>query len=290
MSVFPKPTNLTTHKLTLMEVTDFKAAFDAGLAQSEIRTGHGGTPFVVTPDGSAIRDLESLLPNPKRKRGTVTLHEVESFVSYVNRHKTVDSTMLYGTVPNITKTVITAVFNDHGDQPADAGWRDHRAMFTPKLTTEAARWNDNNKKQMSQADFAAFLEENLPNIIAPDGAQVLEVARRLEATTTVQFASATRLDNGNTALKYEEATEARVGEKGELLVPTQFKIGIVLFEGGPGYELAARLKYRLNGKTLVLWYELVNPHLVIKDAVGEILKAIRSETSLNILVGDPDGR
>jgi uncharacterized protein YfdQ (DUF2303 family) len=219
-----------------MSETNFAAAFNAGRIAGDAHAVEN-TPYVVVPDDAKIESLEKLLRNPTRKRGKPQFQELESWVHYVNKHKD-EHTMLF---VDTRLLAFLAVVDHHGKDLA--GWSEHVALFTPLKTVEWARWEANNKKKFSQKEFAEFLEENLEQIIKPVGAEVLEVARRLEAQTSVDFTSAVRLDNGNQEFRYEEKTEAKAGEKGAVQVPSVFKLGLALFEGGVAYELTARLRY-----------------------------------------------
>jgi uncharacterized protein YfdQ (DUF2303 family) len=261
-------------------MNNYIAAYQAGLVAGEHHTVEK-SPYVVVPECSKIESLEKLLDNPTRKRGKLQFHELESWVHYVNTHKD-GQTMLF---VDARTMIFQAVLDHHS--PETPGWSEHVATFMPLKTVEWARWEAANKKKFSQTEFAEFLEENLEQIIKPVGAEVLEVARRLEAQTSVEFTSATRLDNGNQEFRYEEKTEAKAGEKGTVQVPSVFKIGLVLFEGGVAYELSARLRYRIVDRALVLWFELLNPHLVVQDAVVMMIETIQSETAIKPLMGKP---
>lgn len=265
--------------------TDFDAAFQAGLNQSSIQNSLE-IPFMLTPCGTTVHSLEKMMANPVRKRGSLKFADAGSFTAYTNKHKADDITQLFATVRE-DGAVFTVIFDHHGQKPEYAGWGEHRAYFSTQPTVEWKRWTASNRKPMGQKEFSEFLEENLENIVAPAGAVVLEVARRLEAKTSVNFVSGVRLNNGDSQLVYEETTDAKAGEKGELKVPEVFKIGLRLFEGSAAYEVTARLRYRIEAQKLKLWYELVNPHLVVKDAVNELIATVRTETGLNALMGDP---
>lgn len=259
---------------------EIKEILDAGAAIAEV-TDVNGVPYLVVPGNYTLHDLEKTLENPTRKRGCLQFDDAESFVLYVNDHKGREG------VTRIFQRdgSFTCVFDHHGED--FAGWGGHKATYAPVKTEEWKRWVGKNKLKMSQSDFAEFLEENQQQIVTPAGAEVLEVATRLEAVKSVNFLSGVRLDNGNQAFRYEETTEARAGTKGELQVPSQFQIGLALFEGGDGYRVTARLRYRIEEKQLKLWYELVNPHLIVKDAILAIGLAIESATKIKPLNGQP---
>lgn len=121
----------------------------------------------------------------------------------------------------------------------------------------------------------------------PTAAEFLELAQNFQATKAVNFASGTRLGNGQNQLVYEETIQARAGERGQLEIPETFTLGIPVFEGDAAYSLIARLRYRIQDGKLVLWYDLDRPHKIIDDAVKQLRVAIEAETGLVGFNGTP---
>lgn len=253
----------------------------AGLEVSQAETH--AAPFVVVPSGYRIENLEQHLQRPIRKRGIVAVRDAASFIELVKMHAN-DSTVLYRTTE---PPKFVAVFNDHqpGDS-GDAGWGDHQASYHCPLSPEWVAWQAANKRQMSQADFAQFIEDNLPDIVEPSGADMLEVSRTLQAKKKVNFASGIRLDNGQTQFTYEEQIDGKAGGRGHLKVPEVFKIGVPVFEGGPRYAVNARLRYRISDAgALTLWFDLERPHTIVQHAVDEIDATVREATGFVTING-----
>jgi uncharacterized protein YfdQ (DUF2303 family) len=260
------------------EINTTQSALNAGMHLADVRS-IAGKPFVVLPDEASVRDMEEFLPAPIRKRGTVKLRDTDSFVAYVNAEKT-EATRIYG---NLINPHFVAVFNDHGATPA---WKDYRASYACPLSVEWQTWKGQSDKQMSQEQFAQFIEDNLPDIAQPPAADMLEISRTLEAKKKVNFASGVRLSNGQTELTYEEQISGTAA-KGKLVVPEEFVIGIPVLEGGPRYAVTARLRYRIgDGGRMAMWFELVRPHKILEDAVKDVCKAITEKTSIAILNGE----
>ncbi len=263
----------------------------AGLAGVQIldlaKATPGNLPFVVLPEGYRTESLESILASPLRKKGNTTLNDAVSFIAVVNDQKG-DTTRLYST---INPPTFTAVFNDHASVAGGgwrAGWRDHRAVYNAPLSPEWKTWVGASGRHQTQADFAQFIETNLPDIAEPVGAVVLEVARTLEAKKKVNFASSVRLSDGSTQFTYEEDVQGSA-QKGQLQVPEVFVLAIPVFENGELWKLEAQLRYRIaDGGKLTIWYELLRPHKVIEAAVDDLRTTIAEKTELPILVGSPN--
>jgi uncharacterized protein YfdQ (DUF2303 family) len=141
-----------------------------------------------------------------------------------------------------------------------------------------------NKKQLTQVDFARFLEDNLPDIVEPEGATLLEVALTFEAKKDVEFASGVRLQNGQIQFQYNEVIRG-AAQKGTLEVPEQFVLGIPIHVGGPAYRIPVRFRWRLHEGKAVFWYEIVRPHRYVEDALREIRERIGQETGIDVLAG-----
>lgn len=256
---------------------DVQAALDAGMVLADIRQ-HGPAVFVTLPAGAQVHSLEHMLNNPFRPRGTVALRDQRSFVSYIRKR---GIARLYGV--QSPKPGFTAVFNDH--EAFVSGWRDDRATFDCPLSREWQTWTAASGKQMTQEDFARFIEDNLPDVADPPAADMLEISRSLEAKKKVNFASGLRLSNGQHQITYEETVEGTAA-KGRLMVPETFDLGISVFENGDRYRVEARLRYRIadSGK-MTMWYDLLRPHKVLEDALQTVWKSIEKELGCEILNG-----
>lgn len=261
---------------------EVKPILDAGLRLAEIRKDHGGIPFVVIPEGTNVHELEELLPSPQTTKIDVAVDDVESFTRYFNEHKSDDSRIFARLQETGAQFIGIIDFFGKGK----TSWRKHRVTYNCPPTPEWLTWTKNNKLAMNQKAFAEFLEDNLDEIINPVGAEVLEIAKTLTAKTTVNFKSGIRLDNGNQCLTYEEMSETKAGEKGDLQIPTEITLGIAPFKSIQPYKLMARLKYRLQEGRVTFTYELVKPHKVIEDACKGIIGVISDKTSIQPFAGN----
>lgn len=257
-----------------------EALIDVGSALSEVRTA-GDMPFVIVPHEYSVRSLEDLLPIPTRCRGTVKLRDAKSFIATVKRFSG-DECQIYG---DLRVGSFVAVFNDH--TPADPGWRDHRATFCCEQSVEWKRWTEADGKKMTQPVFAEFIEDNLPDIVDPVAATMLEISRTFEAKKKVAFQSSIRLSNGQHEFTYEESVSGTAA-KGKLQIPESITLGLPVFDGGQPYAVEARLRYRIgDGGQLMLWFDLLRPHRIIEDAIKAVVSEIETATGLVILNGTP---
>lgn len=271
----------------------------AGAATGEPRTPgaliydlDNGTPYVVVPYGYAIKDLEDLLPNPVRKRAAVTLLDADSFIAYAKKHGSLDTCVLYADVDyEHSKCGILAVIDDHGSDTDHARWREHTAYFAPKLSLEWRRWteNDGKSRAKTQAEFAAFIEDNLGDIATmdgmPTGTEMLTMALGFEANSDKRFKRKIDLQSGGVHLEFVDQADEATSEKMRLF--ERFTIGIPVFQGASeAYPVEARLKFRQNADKLTFWYELIRPDRVFKQAVTDTIGKIGNDTGLQLLYGN----
>lgn len=244
----------------------------------------GDVTFALVPMNYKREDLtdaiEKAQPAPNRKKGTVALTSIDSFLQYIADQNQSTTAYIYA---NPEAQTLTAVFNDNKENAI--GWRDHRATFKAELSRDFGKWLSNNRNQMTQEDFAIFLEDNIADISEPSGEALLGVALSLQAKTEANFSSAKRLDNGQVQFMYTENIDARAGN-GTLEIPREFKIGVRIFKNGAGYAIKARLKYRLHGGNVKFWYELDRPENAIEHAFSESIE--KAQTSgYTVLFGSP---
>jgi uncharacterized protein YfdQ (DUF2303 family) len=281
-----------------IEQSGIRTIFNAGAALGGARfAAEESNPFVVIPDGFGLKDIEFTLPAPLRKTANVILADSSSFIHYTKKHGSLDECVIYAKIKHeLNEFVLTAVINDHGsDKPQ---WRDHRCILIPELSVEWKRWTGKNKSVMTQNEFAAFLEDNLPDIATienmPSGSDILKMALEFEANNDKKFRSKTNLQSGGYSIEFvdEENHDTRATMK----VFERFTIGIPVFDGSKNaYPVEARLKYRENeGKLscekegkLSFWYEIIRQDRIFKAAIADELLAIKNETGFPILYGIP---
>lgn len=268
------------------------------IASTEIRQANGGHEFVTLPPGYSAQSIEHMRAFPSRAKGTTRVNDASSFITVVN-DQTTARLRIYGQLYDQNGKAdpkFTAVLNDHLStsltEPlpawAHAGWQDHRVSYACPLSTEWKTWTGMHKRSMKQADFAQFIEDNLPDIVTPAAAEMLEIARTLEARKGVNFKSGIRLQNGDQQFTFEETTEAKAGEKGHLSVPERFEIAIPVFEGAKTRNLiVARLRYRIDNGKLDMWYDLERHHKDLEAAMKDLWQEIATGCGTTVINGAP---
>jgi uncharacterized protein YfdQ (DUF2303 family) len=259
------------------------AAVCANLAKPVI-IDSGTAPFVMVPKGYCLLGVTNFRDKPRVIEADPSFVDAGSFSDYVNRFKT-PNTQLFATV-SVEGLEVQAIFDYHAPNhtPERCSFR---AKFLAKYTPEWNTWTIKDRSGFSQLEFATWLEENAKLIVSPTGADLLELVKSLEAKQSVNYNSAIRLDNGSTRLNFEERIEATSNTaSGKMDMPATIKAGIAVFEGSDPYEINARLKYRLNGSKLSIWYETVQKHDILRVNIKELVKKIATATTIVPYLGN----
>jgi uncharacterized protein YfdQ (DUF2303 family) len=233
-------------------------------------------PLALVPAGVSLEVLEQHLPAPVRTKQHLNVLDAETFIDYVKRFTT-SATVVFCNGPN--GRTFRVVFDYH--QPDQPAWGSHTASYACPLTVEWGNWKQNDRKKMTQAEFAEFIEDNVKDVVtndqtpgAPTAADMLEISRTLQAQKNITFRQGTRLDNGQVQLTYNEEIDGRAGETGQLRIPEQFYIGVKPFIGGEAFLVSARFRYRIVEGRLQVWYELVRPDKVLEEAYAAVRNTI----------------
>lgn len=239
---------------------------------------------VTVPAGAEhqVVDLERFLPQPRRKTGRVSLHDGESFATYVVKHKIDGATTMYA---DVRAQRIVAVLDDASS--ADAGWRGHVATLDLKRTDAWQAWVARDNQLLGQTQFAEHIEDNLADIVTPDGATMLEIAQTFQAHSNVRFESQRLLSSGQRQFVYVEDTTASAGTKGDIEVPKELTLGLAPFEVGELYKVTARIRFRIDSGSLRLGYKLDRPEDILRQAFADVVKDVQQRTSENVLYGTP---
>jgi uncharacterized protein YfdQ (DUF2303 family) len=206
------------------------------------------------------------------------LDDTDSFIAYINGFKNDATRVFFDT----DEEQFVGIIDYHTTTlPA---WGQHVASYKPRRSVEFTTWMDSNRKQMTQVDFARFLEENMPDVVEPNSAELLQVALTFEAKKSVEFSSGVRLNNGQIQFQYDEVVRG-TAQKGTIEIPEKFVLGIPIHVNGPAYRIDVRLRWRLQEGKVVFWYEVVRPHRYIEHALKEIRERVAKETAVALLAG-----
>jgi len=276
------------------ELSDTQAIIDTATLAADPSPLDPANRFytALVPHGARLdvvdleKHLEAFRDRPRRKTGTVQVHDAPAFIAYMTKHALGESEVW----ADIANQQLVAIIN--ANQTSDlaegaAGWGDHRAQLALRKTPAWTAWAKYDKQFLSQTTFAEHVEERLPDFATPSGADMLELAQSFKAATKVAFESSRRLKSGETTLEYREVTEATAGKKGDITIPDVFTLGIAPFDGTQGYKVNARFRYRISDGTLSLGYVLERPEDILRAAFDDIVTAVDGGITASIWHGTP---
>lgn len=262
----------------------------AAMAHTPLHLGGDSESPVVAvplPPGwtAATIDTEQWAAAPRRARGTVQVHDADSFARAVRQRAAIDEVALYANEE--TKQLI-AVLNDDlvdssGDQVPD--WRDHRVELSLRARPEWTHWRSIDGRYIDQEAFAEHIERGLPELVAPAAAEALEIAQTFQATVSARFKQGSRLRDGAQQFQYEEDIEASAGSSGLLTIPDQLVIRVAPFFGATAVDVSARFRFRLKAGELSLGYLLDRPDEVERTAFSNIVDTVGTDLGRGPIMG-----
>jgi len=217
---------------------------------------------------------------PTRLRGTSKMSTVGSFVDAVEMFKS-DATHLY----HKGEFGVIAVLND--SEAEGPGHGDHRVEFEPVFAREFKAWLDFDRKWKTQEELAGFLDDNGPSITAPTQAEMVELVRTFEATTSAKFKSGVRTDNGTRQLTYVEDVEASASS-GAVEIPERILFSARLFRHmDTRMEFGARFEYKIREGNLSMRFVIEQLEEALEDESDRLAIEISGLLGRQIFRGSP---
>lgn len=238
---------------------------------------HNVTPQKVADGGfyaivpEKLRDLEAFLPAPVVARAAVGARTIKALIAYTEEHKTEGTTIFADVEAGKVEAVVD--YLSGANAPTHKA---HRCVYMAPFSEEWKRWTAISGKQMNQESFALFIEENRDDVVTPDGATMLELAKTLDAKKKVTFRSGIRLDNGDVSFDYSDDTIATGGVTGKIAIPTEIDLGIPVFYGTDPYKVTAFFRYRIAEGKLVMWIDLHRVKHIRDAAFNDIIELVRT--------------
>jgi len=230
-------------------------------------------PYVIVKHDNRVEDLEKFLPNPLRTKRAMKLLALASFIEYVNHFKRA------GTEIHVRRGGSALALID-APTPDEPRWAEHSAEFIVTYSDRWKTWDDRNKQNMNQRQFAEFVEDNTADFVAPSGGEMLDIARTLHAEQSSNFKSGIRLENGDVSLAYEKTTVGKAGQRGDLEIPSVFQIQVPILEGEPARLVDIRLRYDLVEGKLTFNFEIIRRTALLEDVRRSIWATIANEVKL----------
>ncbi len=238
-----------------------------------------GVPVLALPPNWTQTSLGNLLPAPRRISAKIVANDVRGFIDYTSRHK-LGGTTIYADSAKTPRLVARIDDNATTEAAPEPSHVEHTCTFPCPLTHEWQQWMGMNNKDMGQVDFAEFVENNLLDIVDPDGASLLTACLSFQDTGSAEFKSAVRLEDGRVQFSYIEKDKT-----GELKFPAKLTLALPVFEGmDTRFSLEAKLRYRVDrDHGLKLKYILDRPDLALKAAYERLITLVGDSTGVQVI-------
>lgn len=266
---------------------------------SEFQDSSGETcAFFINGKGEAqsLAAIEEVyLDHPRRRKGTVQVDTVKSFIELVNRDKLEESVIF------ASKGKVTAVLNYHSED-GPPGFCDDRIVYAFPFSEEWRAWYPKNACKMDQRAFAEFVEDRSFDVGVPSDAgtitkkwseslgvrlagpsELATLGEGLSVRVEETVENAHRQQSGEVTLIHK--TEHKDGAGQPLKVPGAFHIMIPIVEDGPLYSIPVRLRYRVAGGKVTWFYEMHRPDVFLKHALDDTIKTVKEGCALPVIHG-----
>lgn len=284
----------------VMEVKDPRTGNAAVIGRKN--DGSGGQHFE-----DITGKLDAFLKAPLRRTGTAKVLTSGALIALVTRHKDSDSAIF----ATIEPAQIVGVIDYHMVQqeagPAAftnrARFGKHRVQYDFPLTPQYEAWTGQDGEPLKQREFAEFIEENIVDLVSPSPveaayeklfhtkfgspAELMTLSRGLAIRVDTVVKEAHTLQSGEAEIQFSEEHKPGVGG-GKLIVPGLFVTSFPLFEGEEPTRVVWRLRYRLNGGSLMWVFSAYRLDDVIRAKVLQVVSAVAAGTGLPSYLGTPE--
>lgn len=275
--------------------------FAAMAARPEFITTNGGRVlYGAYPEGWELQQLDLIQyqDQPRRRKGTVLLADVDSFLAYIDRQLPVipgateitdaEALALPAIYLDPVQLRATAIFNDH--TAAGPGWRDHIARLQLQHTPEWQAWAGIDRQFCPADAFAEHIEEWRHTIADPPTADLLDLVRNFRAVKRATYGRDVVDKDGSVTLEWSEEVTASAGpnrRNGTLPVPDGFGLVMAPFDGAPPVNVPARFRYRVGDGRATFGIVLEQAAKILRDAFDTEVDRIRAHAPFVVMVGNP---
>jgi uncharacterized protein YfdQ (DUF2303 family) len=231
-----------------------------------------GSAAVLVPTGYTVHQLPPKPLAPSHLAGIAVLQDIPSLVAYVKRFAAAQSPALLYYTDKAIRVILNPPANG---QPSYA---DHVAELPFTESAAFSAWRNAAAHPLGQREFAQHIEDWLPTIAKPDGAELLAAVSVFAVQRDLTFEAKADLARNTTNFTYRENDKPL----GTVSLPTAFTLCLPLYAVNDApVTIPARLSYSITRDTGVLSFRFRLPaelddtlraeRVAIAAAVGEAL-------------------
>jgi uncharacterized protein YfdQ (DUF2303 family) len=271
-------------KDTLLAITGLAATEQDPIENAD------GSKTVIVPTGYQLQTIQPPERKLWRVHQNIVLHDANSFIDYVNQHKT-SATRIFaepGFIASDKQGVIQAVIDYHEaieSEPSKPDYCAHIATFKPRYSDEWKTWEGVCAEPVDQRELAEFIEENRKDIVTPDAAVLMDIIRTFKASKKVEFDSVTYTNDGSVQIGYSEEVQQRQNVGGMTKVPEKIKVGIPVYFRDEIYGMELFVRFRVAPGKVIFDLKRDRADVIENDAFKRLLALIADATSIGPFTG-----
>ncbi|MES1164178.1 MAG: DUF2303 family protein [Verrucomicrobiota bacterium] len=272
-----------------------------------------GPDVLVMPAGRTVLSLKKFIDEyrtaPERKAGTSKMTTIKSFIDQVNRSKD-EHSVIFADVESRKQPRLIGVFDYNESGPnGNPRFGGHRVEYRYPVSDQWTAWTGKPLENMSQVDFAEFLEARImdvldPMSLDPEGKGTLaafcqqlgirpaspqglmELSRGLTVHADHKVVQYVNVGTGEAQISFGETHTDATGAP--VKVSGGFAIAIPVFLGGPPYQVPVRLRYRVKDGQVRWTLQPQRLDEVWNDAIEMSVNDVTTKTGLTTLFGTPE--
>ena len=230
-----------------------------------------GTEQLLVPQGYTIKGVS----NPPSLNPV--FEDGDSLISYANAFdqgvRVLCASLVAGRV---------AIALDYPASGTELAERHHTATWRLEKSEAFSAWEQWEGALHEQEDFIRFLEENACDVVTPDAAKLLDLARDFAAIKTVTFKSSKRLSSGDREFEYRDETQTA----DRIQVPEKLALSIPIWEGEEPTTIECLFRYRMREGALKLGYEFHRMKPVMRASFKLAVHRVAEQTGLTPHFGE----
>ncbi len=304
-----------------MEKTETAELFDRALDFGEAKLlQHGAATFASVPKNRELKSIKPLLDayatKPDRREGTDKVADIGTLTEWTNRHKDAGSVIFCDRTRDAPKLLSVIDYHKQGEGDEQARFGKFRALYEFPLDQRWKDWSAIDGEKMTQADFAAFLEDHVLDLvgtdISTDGAgvetrklppvvqqyldlmggrcampsDIVALSQGLDLNANNKVVNKVDLQSGQGAIVFESTHLDASGNRVD--IPRLFMIAIPIFErSAVHYRIPVRIRYRVTGGSVIWIPTLFGADDIIDAAIEDAAKTVGDGTELPLFYGWP---
>jgi len=237
---------------------------------------------VALPNEFQVHDLEKLLPNRRRARGTMETASIDDFAAYVAQHQEPGTTVFVSHKAMVANAVLNL------GSPADPGHADNRAQFVPRATAAyTALLQVAGGQGLEQRRVAEFMEDWAHLINCYHENDEITTPQAIAAVRNITIESARNVEASAAQLSASKSSFESVKASSKHTLPTHIYFKCAPYQDFFERAFVMRLGIITSDKPAVT-LRIVNREQHDEDMAAELKNKVRAATTgpVVVLVGD----